>query len=128
MADADKLAAIQAKAEALAGRDLGDRGDALTEIAAGFACAWCNRDDIPEDMEAVVAALTVSMFEGREVVKTVTRGDTSITYDASNGGIMGLTALSALAPWRRLGRLAPDIPPESDERRSAGARLKGENL
>ena len=102
MVGADKVAAIRAKAEVLAGRSLGDNGDALTEMTAGAAMAWCNREDIPEDMEVVVAALTVSLAEGREAVKAVTRGDTSVTYDT---GVMSLTSLDALAPWRRLGRV-----------------------
>ena len=104
MVGADKVAAIRAKAEALAGRSLGDNGDALTEMAAQAACAWCNREDIPEDMEVVIAALTVSLAEGREAVKSLTRGDTSITYD-TNAGVTGLASLTALAPWRRLGQL-----------------------
>lgn len=104
MVDADKVASIRAKAEVLAGRAMGDRGDALTEMAAQAAMAWCGREDIPEEMEVVVAALTVSLFEGREAVKAVTRGDTSITYDA-DCGMLGLVGLAALAPWRRLGRL-----------------------
>lgn len=104
MVAADKVASIRAKAEVLAGHSLGDNGDALTEMAACAAMAWCSRDDIPEDMEAVVAALTVSLSEGREAVKSLTRGDTSITYD-TEGGMAGLAALAALAPWRRLGRL-----------------------
>ena len=102
MVGADKVAAIRTKAEVLAGRSLGDNGDALTEMTAGAAMAWCNREDIPEDMEVVIAALTVSLAEGREAVKAVTRGDTSVTYDT---GVMGLTGLDALAPWRRLGQL-----------------------
>ena len=102
MVAADKVASIRAKAEVLADRDLGKRGDALTEMAASAAMAWCNREDIPEEMETVVAALTVSLSEGREVVKAVTRGDTSVTYDT---GVMSLTGLDALAPWRRLGQL-----------------------
>lgn len=104
MIGADKVAAIRAKAEALAGRSLGDNGDALTEMAAQAACAWCNREDIPEDMEVVIAALTVSLAEGREAVKSLTRGDTSVTYD-TNAGVTGLASLTALAPWRRLGQL-----------------------
>ena len=104
MVDADKLSSIRAKAEALAGHRLGDTGDALTEMAAQAACAWCNREDIPEDMEVVVAALTVSLAEGREAVKSLTRGDTSVTYD-TNAGVTGLASLTALAPWRRLGQL-----------------------
>lgn len=104
MVGADKVSAIRAKAEALAGHSLGDNGDALTEMAARAAMAWCSREDIPEDMEAVVAALTVSMSEGREAVKAVTRGDTSVTYDTS-AGMAGLASLAALAPWRRLGQL-----------------------
>lgn len=105
MVGADKVAAIRAKAEILAGRSLGDNGDALTEMTAGAAMPWCNREDIPEEMETVVAALTVSLSEGREAVKAVTRGDTSVTYDT---GVMGLTGLDALAPWRKLGRLKGD--------------------
>ena len=104
MVGADKVAAIRAKAEILAGRSLGDNGDALTEMTAGAAMAWCNREDIPEDMEVVIAALTVSLAEGREAVKSLTRGDTSVTYD-TNAGMTGLASLAALAPWRRLGQL-----------------------
>ena len=104
MVAADKVASIRAKAEVLAGHSLGDNGDALTEMAARAAMAWCNREDIPEDMEVVIAALTVSLAEGREAVKSLTRGDTSVTYD-TNAGVTGLASLTALAPWRRLGQL-----------------------
>ena len=52
----------------------------------------------------VVAALTVSLAEGREAVKSLTRGDTSVTYD-TNAGMTGLASLTALEPWRRLGQL-----------------------
>ena len=104
MVGADKVAAIRAKAEVLAGRSLGDNGDALTEMVARAAMAWCSREDIPEDMEVVVAALTVSLAEGREAVKSLTRGDTSVTYD-TNAGMTGLASLTALEPWRRLGQL-----------------------
>ena len=62
MVAADKVASIRAKAEVLAGHSLGDNGDALTEMAAQAACAWCNREDIPEEMETVVAALTGVVF------------------------------------------------------------------
>ena len=100
----EKLAAILKKAEALMGYPLGEYGEDLTSIAAALACAWCNREDIPEDMEVVIAALTVSLAEGREAVKSLTRGDTSVTYD-TNAGVTGLASLTALAPWRRLGRV-----------------------
>ena len=103
MIGADKVAAIRAKAEVLAGRSLGDNGDALTEMAAQAACAWCNREDIPEDMEQAVAALTLTMEDGGNgAVKSVTRGDTAVTY-AVSGGVS--PALAGLAPWRRLGRV-----------------------
>ena len=103
MVSADKVAAIRAKAEVLAGRSLGDNGDALTEMAAQRALAWCGREDIPEDMEQAVAALAIAM-EGGEggAVKSVTRGDTSISYAVEDSGS---PALAGLAPWRRLGRL-----------------------
>ena len=107
MVAADKVASIRAKAEVLADRDLGKRGDALTEMAAQAAMAWCNRADIPEDMEVVVAALTVSLSEGWEAVRSLTRGDTSITYD-TDGGVLGLASLNALTPWRRLGVVKED--------------------
>ena len=49
-----------------------------------------------------VAALLLDM-EGREAaVKSVTRGDTAVTYAVSDGQS---AALAGLAPWRRLGRL-----------------------
>ena len=86
MTGTDKAAAIREKAERLAGRSLGENGDALTEMA----------------MEQAVAALLLNM-EGREAaVKSVTRGDTSVTYAVSDGQS---AALAGLAPWRRLGRL-----------------------
>ena len=97
MSGADKAAAIREKAERLAGRSLGENGDALTEMAMERACAWCGREDIPEAM-----ALLLDM-EGREAaVKSVTRGDTAVTYAVSDGQS---ATLAGLAPWRRLGRL-----------------------
>ena len=104
----EKLAAILEKAEALVGNPLGAYGEDLTAIAAALACAWCNREDIPEDMEQAVAALAIAM-EGGEggAVKSVTRGDTSISYAV---GDSGSPALAGLAPWRRLGRLGRDDP------------------
>ena len=50
--------------------------------------------------ERVLAALA----EGREAVKSLTRGDTSLTYD-TDGGVLGVASLNALAPWRKLGQL-----------------------
>ena len=107
MVTADKRAAIRAKAELLAGRGLGDSGDDLTEMAVQRARAYCNRPDVPEEMEQAVAALVVALADGGEggTVKSVTRGDTSVTYAASSGGLLGL---EALAPWRRLGTLKED--------------------
>ena len=40
MSGADKAAAIREKAERLAGRSLGENGDALTEMAMERACTW----------------------------------------------------------------------------------------
>ena len=102
MAGADKLSAILRKAEVLAGQSLGDHGEVLAEMAAQRACAYCNRPDIPEEMEQAVAALVLDM-EGRgAAVKSVTRGDTAVTYAVADGQA---AALAGLAPWRRLGRL-----------------------
>ena len=90
--------AIRRKAEVLAGEDLGEKGDALVEMAGQRACAHCQRTDIPEDMEQAVAALAVSMRDG-DGVKSVTRGDTAITYEAQKD------PMALLAPFRRLGGL-----------------------
>ena len=110
MVTADKRAAILAKAELLAGRSLGDSGDDLAEMAVQRACAYCNRPDVPEAMEQAVAALVLALADGGEggAVKSVTRGDTSVTYATASGGLLGL---EALAPWRRLGTLK-DEPEE----------------
>ena len=104
MVDAAKVAAIRAKAEALAGQSLGETGDMLVEMAAQVACAHCQRTDIPEEMEQAVAALMVSgAVSGEGSVKSITRGDTSITYSAESGTAGGVW--EGLAPFRRLGRL-----------------------
>lgn len=96
---------ILAKAEALAGESFGTQGAALAEMACARALACCNRSDIPEEMEQAVAALLVGLVSREDGVKSVTRGDTSVTYGASDGG----AELSALfAPWRRLGTLRED--------------------
>ena len=42
MVSADKVFAIRAKAEALAGRSLGDHGTALTEMAASPSIQYMN--------------------------------------------------------------------------------------
>lgn len=108
MVDADKLSAILKKAEALVGEPLGEYGEDLTGIAAALACAWCNREDIPENMEDAVALMVAALAGERSAVKTIKRGDTSVTYD-TEGGALGLSVLSSLAPWRRLGRLKEDV-------------------
>lgn len=89
---------IRKKAEVLAGEDLGENGDALVEMAAQRACAYCQRGDIPQEMEQAVAALVLSLGEG-DGVKSVTRGDTAVTYQTRQD------TLSLLAPFRRLGGL-----------------------
>lgn len=99
MMSAEVLASILAKAELLAGHDLGGQGDLLVEMAAQRACAYCQREDVPPGMEQAVAALALALQDGGEVVKSLTRGDTSITYDISQG------PATLLAPFRRLGTL-----------------------
>lgn len=90
--------AIRKKAEILAGEDLGEDGDALVDMAAQRACAHCQRDDIPQDMEQAVAALALALRDG-DAVKSITRGDTAITYEAQKD------PMALLAPFRRLGGL-----------------------
>lgn len=98
MVDADKVSAIRAKAEVLAGQSLGEQGDLLAGMAADRACAYCHRPDIPEEMEQAVASLALAMRGGEGDVKSVTRGDTAVAYFDS----AAQTALCALNPFRRL--------------------------
>ena len=98
MMDQAQREAIRRKAEVLAGEDLGEDGDALVEMAAQRACAYCQRADIPPAMEQAVAALALAMREG-DGVKSVTRGDTAVTYEAKKD------PMDLLAPFRRLGGL-----------------------
>jgi len=100
--DIDKVKAIRDKAEALGGRSLGDDGDLLVELAAQRACAYCQREDIPEAMEQAVAVLVLAL-QGEERAKTIQRGDTSITYDVSNPALKAPESL--LKPFCRLGRV-----------------------
>ena len=98
----DKVKAIRDKAEALGGQSLGKHGDLLVEMAAQRACAYCQRPDIPEEMEQAVAALALAM-NGGEGVKTIQRGDTSVTYDTAETAFKAPESL--LQPFCRLGRV-----------------------
>ena len=92
--------AILTKAEALAGEPLGEAGAALAEIACERALSHCNRSDIPEEMEQAVAAVLVGLVSRESDIKSVTRGDTSVTYSDEKN-----VEYALLAPWRRLGTL-----------------------
>ena len=61
MVTVEKLSAILRKAEALVGEPLGEYGEDLTSIAVMLACGWCNREDIPEDMEGAVALMVAAL-------------------------------------------------------------------
>ena len=98
-----QLDAILTKAEALAGGSLWETGAALVEMACARALSHCNRPDIPEEMEQAVAALAVGLASRESGVKSVTRGDTSVTYQDGAGAEYAL-----LAPWCRLGTLRED--------------------
>jgi len=92
--------AILTKAEALAGEPLGEAGGARAGGGGAAAAADCNRSDIPEEMEQAVAAVLVGLVSRESDVKSITRGDTSVTY------LDGKNAESVLlAPWCRLGTL-----------------------
>lgn len=138
--------AVRDKAELLnGGASLGEIGDAVTALALERALAWCQREDVPRDMEQAAARVALALFrslpeaeeteEGEDAaqdpleglvpagaVKTIQRGDTSITFASSggvtlpgaSGGSAGTwetveEALAGLAPWRRLGRLREGV-------------------
>jgi len=100
--DIDKVKAIRDKAEALGGQSLGEHGDLLVELAAQRACAFCQREDIPEEMEQAVAALVLAL-SGDETAKMIQRGDTSVTYDVTQTALKAPESL--LRPFCRLGRV-----------------------
>lgn len=100
--DIEQVKAIRDKAEALGGRSLGQQGDLLVEMAAQRACAYCQREDIPEEMEQAVAALALALG-GEETAKSIQRGDTSITYDVTKDALEAPESL--LRPFCRLGRV-----------------------
>ena len=92
--------ALAVEVAQLAGEPLGEAGALLAEIACERALAHCNRSDIPEEMEQAVAAVLVGLVSRESDVKSITRGDTSVTY------LDGKNAESVLlAPWCRLGTL-----------------------
>lgn len=102
MLNADKVKAIRDKAEALGGQSLGEHGDLLVEMAAQRALAYCQRQDIPEEMEQAVAALVLAL-NGDDTAKSIQRGDTSITYDVTKTVLKAPESL--LTPFCRLGRV-----------------------
>lgn len=160
---AETLRAVREKAELLnGGASLGEAGDALAEMAVRRALAFCQRTDVPEDMEQAVGALLLALWRGLPrsagdgdetagdgsgtagdgdesagggpamdwaallasgAVKTVQRGDTSITFQsggaaAASAALSGTetgtglaAALEDLKPWRRLGRLKREEGP-----------------
>lgn len=99
----EQTASIRRKAEALYGMSLGENGDLLVSIAADRCMAYCCRADIPEEMEQAVAALAVFLAGGGEAVKSLTRGDTAITYDTAAS-----VPLALLEPWRKLATVKPN--------------------
>ena len=104
----EQMASIREKAEALYGMSLGENGDLLVSIAAQRALALCNRRDIPKEMEQAVAALVVFLAGGGESVKSLTRGDTAITYDT---GDIAASPMAVLEPWRRLATVKREETP-----------------
>lgn len=62
MVPEETLRTVREKAELLnGGASLGETGDALAEIAVQRAMAYCQRRDVPEDMEQAVAALLLAL-------------------------------------------------------------------
>lgn len=100
----EQMASIRRKAEVLYGMSLGENGDLLVSIAAQRALAHCNRRDIPAEMEQAIAVVAVFLAGGGEQIKSITRGDTSITYDT---GDIAASPMAVLEPWRKLATVKP---------------------
>lgn len=95
----EQLSSIRQKAEVLYGMSLGENGDLLVGMAVDRCLAHCNRRDIPAEMEQAIAVVAVFLAGGGERIKSLTRGDTAITYDTADSDS---APLALLAPWRRL--------------------------
>ena len=80
-----------------------DQGAMLAELAGDSACAFCNRADIPKEMEQAVAMLLLELQEGCGSVSSVRRGDTAVTYKPAQSA-----AKAALRPFCRLGTVKED--------------------
>lgn len=67
---------------ALSGMEMNERVDALFDVALLNALAYCNRDDVPYKMEGALALILADMMRngGEKGVKSMTRGDVSVTY------------------------------------------------
>ena len=92
------------KALALCGGEDNQRSRALLETVCEKAAAYCGRRDIPEEMEGAVALLLAGELEGGtpEGVRSVKRGDTTITYADGSDPMAGLKPFVRLrAPARR---------------------------
>lgn len=99
----EQLARILALAEVLAGESFGERGETLAEIAAERAMAFCNRTDIPQEMEQAVASLLCGLEGAQSDVKSVTRGDTAVTYETTHSA-----SYAPLRPFCKLGTVKHD--------------------
>lgn len=99
----EQLARILALAEALAGESFGERGETLCEAACARAMAFCNRTDIPLEMEQAVASLLCALEGAQSGVKSVTRGDTAVTYETSHSA-----SYAPLRPFCKLGTVKHD--------------------
>lgn len=75
---------------ALSGMEMSERVDALFDVAVMNALACCNRDDVPYKMEGALALILADMMKngGEREVKSLTRGDVSVTY-SDKGGMKG---------------------------------------
>ena len=99
----EQLERILTLAETLAGESFGERGLTLAQIACERAMTFCNRTDIPQEMEQAVASLLCAV-EGRQSdVKSVTRGDTAVTYETSHSA-----SYAPLRPFCKLGTVKDD--------------------
>lgn len=89
---------ILQKALALWGGEDNDRARLLLETVCAQAAAYCGRGDISPEMESAVAVLLAGELEGGTPggVRSVKRGDTTITYAEGND------PMAALKPFVRL--------------------------
>jgi len=104
----DLLEIIPAAGEEKSAAEL--RLEMAFDLAAAEVLAYCRLQELPEFLEPVFSAVVIGFYRGAgnsedAVVRSVSRGDVSISYEVGNNGeaVVLQDYAAALAPFRSIG-------------------------